>query len=321
MKKILFFLLFIQHLLFALEKKNIAVLTLDAQGIEQSEANLITDKLRVELINTQKFTVIERSAMKEMLQEQGFQQSGCTSQECAVEIGQLMGVDRMIAGSIGKIEQTFFISIRMIDVGTGNIAKTAEEEITGSLTDVFKYGIKRIAQKMAGIKVDELPKLTVLPPKQVTIRSAQSATEQNAYIPRQPRAKPAKLTPLGLGSFSVEAFGLLLFGPSLNIEFRIKENLYIAPVLRLASMGMVYRLLQGDDPSDVTGLGFGASIINYAKNPYSNNKVFYGAGLEIISGSYVDGKGEAWEVSGSDNNLVIYGKGGYRWRLPSSVIF
>jgi TolB-like protein len=63
--------------------------------------------------------LVKRGMMEEVLQEQGFQQTGCTSEECAVEVGQLLGVQNMIGGSIGRVGDTFTIDARMISVQSG----------------------------------------------------------------------------------------------------------------------------------------------------------------------------------------------------------
>ena len=38
--------------------------------------------------------------MEQILVEQGFQQSGCTTNECMVEVGKLIGVEKIVSGSI-----------------------------------------------------------------------------------------------------------------------------------------------------------------------------------------------------------------------------
>ena len=92
-------------MIFAQQKiaKRIAVLELQGEGVSLAEARTLTDRLRSRLVNTNVFHVLEREQMDEILGEQGFQQSGCVSDECAVEVGQLIGVQLMVAGSIGKI--------------------------------------------------------------------------------------------------------------------------------------------------------------------------------------------------------------------------
>ncbi len=45
--------------------------------------------------------------MQQILLEQDFQLTGYTSDECVVEIGQLLGAHFMLAGSIGKVGSTW----------------------------------------------------------------------------------------------------------------------------------------------------------------------------------------------------------------------
>jgi len=126
----------------------VAVLDFIGKGVSAEEASVLTDKLRGELVNSGTVQVIERGAMDEILREQGFQQSGCTSNECIVEVGQLIGVRFMVAGSIGKIEKTFLLSVRLINVATSRIEKNVQREITGTLTDVLKDAIAEVAAEL-----------------------------------------------------------------------------------------------------------------------------------------------------------------------------
>ena len=114
-------------------KTNIAVIDLDPTSISKNESQFLSDRLRTELFETGKFQVVEREKMNAILDEQGFQQTGCTSVECAIEIGQLLNVSVMVAGSIGKIEEIYSLSIRMIDVQTGAIIRTATRDYEGKL--------------------------------------------------------------------------------------------------------------------------------------------------------------------------------------------
>jgi len=103
------------------QKTNIAILQFDAANITEAEVRILTDRLSAELINIGTYNVVERSVMEEVLKEQGFQQSGCTSNECVVEVGKLVGVEQMISGTMGKIGSIYTISARMIDVQTGSV--------------------------------------------------------------------------------------------------------------------------------------------------------------------------------------------------------
>ena len=86
--------------------------------------------------------------MDEILKEQGFQQSGCTTNECAIEIGQLINVEKIIGGSINKVGNTFASTIRMINARNGNIEKTVSFDYSGPVDEILKRGMKKIAVEL-----------------------------------------------------------------------------------------------------------------------------------------------------------------------------
>ncbi|HDQ00467.1 MAG TPA: PEGA domain-containing protein [bacterium] len=132
-------------------KINIAVMNLETPDLSSSVQQALSDRLRTELFNTGRFSVMERNQMQELLTEQGFQQSGCTSNECVVEAGRLLGVDRMIAGSVGKVGTIYTVSLRMIDIETGRIMLTKTEDCNCPIEEVLTTSLKNIALKMAGM--------------------------------------------------------------------------------------------------------------------------------------------------------------------------
>ena len=100
-------------------RQTVAVIDFDASGISQLEATSLTNRFRTAVGDVGVMRLVKRGMMEEVLQEQGFQQTGCTSEECAVEVGQLLGVQNMIGGSIGRVGDTFTIDARMISVQSG----------------------------------------------------------------------------------------------------------------------------------------------------------------------------------------------------------
>jgi len=128
----------------------IAVLELEGKGLGEMEASILTDRLRNELFQTGKFRVIERDKMSDILNEQGFQLSECTSTECMVEIGRMLGVEQMVGGSVSKFGSMFSISARLISVETGEIFGTATYDHEGRIEDLLKFGMKAVANKLSG---------------------------------------------------------------------------------------------------------------------------------------------------------------------------
>jgi curli biogenesis system outer membrane secretion channel CsgG len=102
MKKVYILLVFIMAILQG-QTKTIAVLDFDGDGVSQSETRTLTNRLRDEMFKTGVYIVLERGKMDEVLKEQGFQQVGCITSECAVQVGRMLGVQQMVAGRIGYI--------------------------------------------------------------------------------------------------------------------------------------------------------------------------------------------------------------------------
>ena len=101
------------------------------------EAATLTDRMMSELVNTNAVIMVERNQMDEILSEQGFQQSGCTSSECAAEVGALLGVQNMVSGAFGKLGNSYTIDAKMFSVETGAtvraVTKTYKGEVDGLL--------------------------------------------------------------------------------------------------------------------------------------------------------------------------------------------
>jgi len=130
-------------------KPHVAVLDLDARDIDASKAATLTDQFRGYLVNLGAFVVLERRKMKDILLEQGFQQTGCTVEECAVRAGRLLNVQMMVAGGIGKVGKTFAINISMVDVESGRIEKSITRKYSGEIDGLLEI-LRDIAHEMSG---------------------------------------------------------------------------------------------------------------------------------------------------------------------------
>ena len=90
--KLITFILFIFTMAIAQEgKPTVAILDFDGQGVSNAEAQTLTERMRTEIGNTNAVRLIERKAVEKIMAEQGMQQSGCTTDECAAEVGQQAG--------------------------------------------------------------------------------------------------------------------------------------------------------------------------------------------------------------------------------------
>lgn len=139
-------------------KLNIAVSDLEPRGIHPDEAAIISDRLREELLRTGQFRVMERGLMQTILQEQAFQQAGsCNSSECQVQIGRMLGVDRIVVGTAGKLGNMFTISVRMLNVETGEIQTSFSEDHHGAIEGVLATPVRNVALRLSGVSPQPAP--------------------------------------------------------------------------------------------------------------------------------------------------------------------
>jgi len=131
-------------------KKNIAVMDLESRGsLNKEESGTLTDRLRSMLVRTNAFVVVDRGKMQEILDEQGFQLTGCTSAECAVEAGKILGVEAMVAGTVGRLGKLYTLDITLIDVETSQIIKSLTRDYSGEIEGLVGL-MKSVADELAG---------------------------------------------------------------------------------------------------------------------------------------------------------------------------
>jgi len=156
-------LLMLLHLLAAQEKPTLAVLEFEGAGISESEVIALSNRLRTNMTQLGVYQVIERGLMLQILTEQDFQMTGCTTDECAVEVGRLLGAQFMLAGSIGKVGNTWTVEMRVIDVETGAVMRSASYDTQGSIDLVLTEGMSAAARRIAGATAPiELAHLSII---------------------------------------------------------------------------------------------------------------------------------------------------------------
>lgn len=156
---------------FAADKPSVAILDFETVGSEEHLGKAVAEIMRTELIDTNKFRVVERAQINKALSEQRFQRSGVTDEKSATEIGKLLGADLIIIGSVVKIGSSYTINSRMIDIKTGEA--TLGKNVTGSdlnlLTNLSRTLIDRLFGRPQ--KDVELPANAMATEKQPVISS------------------------------------------------------------------------------------------------------------------------------------------------------
>lgn len=108
----------------AAEKTSMAVYEFEVTGVDTTVGQSVAEFIQDGLSQSGRFKIIERSTMQRMLKEQQFQKTGCTSTECAVEVGKILNVNNIIVGRVSAIGNTITITIKLVDVELGNVILT-----------------------------------------------------------------------------------------------------------------------------------------------------------------------------------------------------
>jgi len=132
-------------------KQTVAILDFEGRGINQMEAATLTDRLMSEMVSTNAVIMVERNQMNEILQEQGLQQAGCTSSECAAEVGALLGVQNMVSGSFGKLGNTYTVDAKMFSVETGATIRSSSKTHKGDVDGLLVI-IEIVAWELVGLQ-------------------------------------------------------------------------------------------------------------------------------------------------------------------------
>jgi TolB-like protein len=106
---------------FADDTIRIAVLDFQTNNTSKYASAAVSEFISMEMANKTELTVIERKQIGAILNEQGFQQTGCTDQECAVQMGKLLSAKKILLGTLSKTGKVFVITAKSVDVETGRI--------------------------------------------------------------------------------------------------------------------------------------------------------------------------------------------------------
>ncbi|MGH7493335.1 MAG: PEGA domain-containing protein [bacterium] len=127
----------------------IAVLTLDDRGgLAADQTATLTDYFRGQLVKTGVFVVLDRAKTEASMAEVGFQQTGCTTTQCAVQIGRMLNVRKIVTGSVGKVGKTFAVNIDIIDVESSQIEQSFSKDHQGKIEGLLQV-LQALAAEMA----------------------------------------------------------------------------------------------------------------------------------------------------------------------------
>ena len=140
-----------------------------APGIDPTVVVPVTDKIIEELVNSGKFTVIDRTNVEQILQEKEFQlSSGIVRNEEIRRAGEYLGADFVIVANASRVGSTYVISAKMIDVVTGEIGAQVSREKQGKI-DVLLEIARLVGKQISGQDVVVAEATTKVEEKKVEV--------------------------------------------------------------------------------------------------------------------------------------------------------
>lgn len=126
-----------------------AVFDLKPSGVSAETAQNLTQILSVEIKRVEGTSVIGRDDVMAMLQlEKDKTMLGCIDDiSCVAEIGGALGVEKLVVGDVGKLAETYVISLRLIDAHVVKVDNRVNESLKGlqdQLIPAVRYAVRRL---------------------------------------------------------------------------------------------------------------------------------------------------------------------------------
>jgi hypothetical protein len=130
-----------------------AVINVDAIGIEM-EPRLAGEILRRELMKLNTYNVADSYDQDFVLKQSKISLDGCYSLFCLKDIGDVFQVDKIMTGSITKINQNIIVTLKIFDVKTKSWAKMGTESFN-DISDQIPLMIELTLKKLLNIPFDQ----------------------------------------------------------------------------------------------------------------------------------------------------------------------
>lgn len=109
-------------------KIGLAILPIENIGLSKDDYSVIVDKFTLEIVASKKFSLVERSLLDKVLNEQALGQSGAIDPKSIANIGKLTGADKMVKCKVYKTGKNYVMQADVIDVNTAQIEHNVKED-------------------------------------------------------------------------------------------------------------------------------------------------------------------------------------------------
>jgi|GEM_PF-1157337 len=268
----------------------VGVLELDVNNVDLGEARAIAERLRVYLAREDLFDVLERSRMESILSEVGFQLSGaCSTDECVIQVGKLLGAQKMVAGSVSKVGSLYTLQVRVVDIQTGRIEVVAFADVEG-IEEVLRTATRDCVWQLANGVRERMTGVEARQPQageeEVAgetggVRRGRIVTERAGWIVRLNTGAASSQVWAGSGAKLDITKGktnttFISIGRTIDSSLMLSLQLWTSSK---AGPTLASDTVQFDTPDDVVvkidGFGFGLTKYYMPSNIYAGASLFF----------------------------------------------
>ena len=146
MKILTIFLFFILGVTVQAEKLVISILDFKGEDVSEKVLRASYQTLETSLIQSNRFTVVDKKERDAVLKEQQFQQSGLCDDSCIVDLGKYIGAEYLVVGEIIEFPGLYQIDLKILSVETGETTKKVTSQIDGGMKELLA-GIEEGSEK------------------------------------------------------------------------------------------------------------------------------------------------------------------------------
>jgi hypothetical protein len=272
------------------QKQRLAVLELKAEGASAELATTLSQVVAEQAGKTPGFEAISQAEISAMLNVQRQKQLlGCADESCLAEIGGALGAKLVLSGTLGKLGDSYVLSLQLLDTHKGKIQSRESRTVSGGLDALVAAAKDLTYRLLTGKPLDTTGKIrfAVLP-------AGTAVTIDGTLVGHAPLDTPISLEQ-GTHRVHAEADGYVPYDNTLQVvpgtTLFNEINLVSTKPLRAEASGGTQRtlgwILMGAAAATLgAGIYFG---VNAQQNYNNYNAAPYKLGGVDASGNIIPG--------------------------------
>ncbi|MBU2621804.1 MAG: CsgG/HfaB family protein, partial [Proteobacteria bacterium] len=130
----------------------LVIYDLEAPEQYKTVALILTEVLREELFLLNRFILVNRENLLDVLREMALQQSGLIDEKQAIKAGKGLAANQVVTGSLGILGKTYLLNTKRIDVETFATLGIASTRFSKGEEEDALSRLPGLAKSLAGVR-------------------------------------------------------------------------------------------------------------------------------------------------------------------------